>query len=300
MSVICYLLSPVGFCSGVARAVDMAKQVLKFCGNVYVREDIIHNKALMRDMYGLGIIKVSTLEEVPDGASVMISAHGATPEAFARAEEKELTIIDGTCPVVKSVQLAVKEQAKFGKKIIIIGNRTHPEVIALKGYASGASSSFVVYDEGDCDLLPDFGGEEVMYFTQTTLDVQHLERIINRLKEKIPTISRESMNNTCYATIDRQAAIRSVSKIVDLIIVLGSAYSANARALEEVARRSNVMKVIRIDSEQELDLSMMSDVSSLAIATASSTPKFVVDNLVSYLTQNMEIEIQEIEPKTDQ
>jgi 4-hydroxy-3-methylbut-2-enyl diphosphate reductase len=281
----------------VARAVDMAKQVLKFCGNVYITEDIVHNKALMRDMYGLGIIKVSALEEVPDGASVMFSAHGTTPEVFARSEEKELTIIDGTCPVVKAVQIAVKEQSKAGKKIIIIGNRTHPEIIALKGYAGGPSSTFVVYDEGDCDLLPDFSGEEVMYFTQTTLDAQHVERIINLLKEKIPNISRESRNNTCYATLDRQAAIRSVSEVVDFIIVLGSTYSANARALEEAAKHSSVKKVVRIDSEQELDLAMLSDVSSLAIATASSTPRSVVDNLVSFLDQNMEIEVREFDPR---
>jgi 4-hydroxy-3-methylbut-2-enyl diphosphate reductase len=301
MSIVCYLLSPVGFCSGVARAVDMAKQVLKFCGNVYIIEDIVHNKALMRDMYGMGIIKVSALEEIPDGASVMFSAHGTTPEVFARAEAKELTIIDGTCPVVKSVQLAVQEKAsKAGKKFIFIGTRTHPEIIALKGYVGGTSSSFVVYDEGDCDLLPDFNGEEVVYFTQTTLDTQHVERIINRLKERIPTISRESMNNTCYATIDRQAAIRSVSEVVDFVIVLGSSYSANARTLEEVAKHSNVKKVVRIDSEQELDLSMLSDVSSLAIATASSTPKSAVDNLVSFLAQNVEIEIRKFAQKSDQ
>jgi 4-hydroxy-3-methylbut-2-enyl diphosphate reductase len=288
----------MGFCSGVARAIDMAKQVLKFCGNVYVIEDVVHNKVLMRDMYGLGLVKVSTLEEIPDGASVMFSAHGATPEAFARAEEKELTIIDGTCPVVKAVQLSVSEYSKFGKKIIIIGNRAHPEIIALKGYAGGASC-FVVYDEGDCDLLPDFSGEEVLYFTQTTLDAQHVDRIISRLKEKIPTISRESKNNTCHAAIDRQAAIRNVSKIVDLIIIIGSSYSANARSLEEVAKNEKVKKIVRIDSEQELDLSIMSDVSSFAIATASSTPKNIVDSLINFLSQNMEIEIQNFEQKIE-
>ncbi|MDR1476272.1 MAG: 4-hydroxy-3-methylbut-2-enyl diphosphate reductase [Holosporales bacterium] len=298
MSINCYLLQPVGFCSGVARAVDMAKQVLKLCGNVYIIEDIVHNKVLMHDMYELGIVKVSSLEEIPDGSSVMFSAHGVAPDLFDRAEEKGLTIIDGTCPVVKAVQLAVKEQASSGKKIIIIGKRTHPEVIALKGYA-GSANAFIVFDEGDCDLLPDFTGEDVLYLTQTTLDINHVERIIRKLKERIPHISRESQNNICYTTIDRQAAIRDIANVVDLVIVLGSSYSANAKVLEAVAIDSNVKKVTRIDSEQELDLSLFSDVSSFAIATASSTPKFVLDRLLDFLTQNMEIEIKDFEQKID-
>jgi 4-hydroxy-3-methylbut-2-enyl diphosphate reductase len=276
----------------------MAKQVLKLCGNVYIIEDIVHNKVLMHDMYELGIVKVSSLEEIPDGSSVMFSAHGVAPDLFDRAEEKGLTIIDGTCPVVKAVQLAVKEQASSGKKIIIIGKRTHPEVIALKGYA-GSANAFIVFDEGDCDLLPDFTGEDVLYLTQTTLDINHVERIIRKLKERIPHISRESQNNICYTTIDRQAAIRDIANVVDLVIVLGSSYSANAKVLEAVAIDSNVKKVTRIDSEQELDLSLFSDVSSFAIATASSTPKFVLDRLLDFLTQNMEIEIKDFEQKID-
>jgi 4-hydroxy-3-methylbut-2-enyl diphosphate reductase len=250
-------------------------------------------------MYSKGIVKVPSLEEIPDGAFVMFSAHGVTPEAFDRAEEKDLTIIDGTCPVVKSVQLTVKKYSDMGKRIILIGNRTHPEVIALTGYIK-ESHVFIVHDESDCDLLPDFGDEEVLYFTQTTLDSDHVDRVIRKIREKVPNVSAESQNNTCCSTLERQFAVRNVARIVDLIIVLGSSYSANAKALEAVAISAKVKKAVRIDSENDFDLALMEGVASFAIATASSTPETVLNSFLNFLNQNIEIEIRNYDSKIDE
>ncbi|MDR2667128.1 MAG: 4-hydroxy-3-methylbut-2-enyl diphosphate reductase [Holosporales bacterium] len=288
MSITCYLLSPRGFCSGVSRAVNMAEQIVKLYGTVYVVEDIIHNKTFMNSMVKKGIVKVPSIDDVPNGAAVMFSAHGTPPQVLEKAEKRELTIVDSTCPVVKAIQNEIAKEAEAGKKIVIIGNRAHAEILAFLGSAS-ETDVFVVYSEIDVDLLDDFTGNEVVYFTQTTLDHVHVQSIVNRLKEKVPHIKSNSQNNICYATKERQDVVRHIAGSTDLMIIVGSSHSSNAKRLREVALDSGAKNVVLIDSKNELEDSVFNGVETAAITAAASTPEEVVQELVCYLEDKLGI-----------
>ena len=287
------MVTPRGFCSGVSRAVNMVNQVLKLYGTVYIIEDIIHNKMFMKDMDAKGVIKVSSIDDVPYGATIMFSSHGVAPSVLEHAEKKELTIIDGTCPVVKAIQIAVKKSSRQEKNIIIIGNRSHPEIMALLGYANN-SKVFVVSNEADIDLLPDFTNQKVVYYTQTTLDSITIKKVVDRLKEKVPHIESDSEDNICYATKERQNAVREIAGSIDLFIIVGSSYSSNSRRLEEVALESGSKKVVRIDSKDDLHLDILKGVESIAITAGASAPEFLVEGVVAFLKENL----KEIEFKT--
>lgn len=295
MAITCYLLSPRGFCSGVFRAVDMAQQMLKMYGTIYITEDIIHNNVFMEQLKKKGVIKVDSLDDIPDGSVFMFSAHGVSPQVIAKAEEKELTIIDGTCQIVKTIQQAAKKEADLGRKIILIGNRSHAEIIALLGYA-GNKGGYVVFDEIDIDLLPDFANDEVVYFTQTTLDTEVVDSIVKKLKEKIPHIKSIAKDNVCYATKERQEAVRHIASKVDLVIVLGAAHSSNANRLREVAISAGAPKAILIDSKEGLLEHDMEGVNNIAITAAASTPEDVVKDLLVFLENKFDIEVKEFNP----
>jgi 4-hydroxy-3-methylbut-2-enyl diphosphate reductase len=272
----------------------MAEQVLKLYGTLYVVEDIIHNKIFMTNMKAKGIVKMPSIEEAPDGSVIMFSAHGVTPQAVERAEEKELTIIDGTCPIVRAIQNECKKEADAGKKIVIIGNTAHAEIVALLGYTDD-SDAFVVYEEGDIDLLPSFAGEKVVYFTQTTLDYSHVQTVVKKLREKIPHIESSSQDNICYATRERQEVVRKIASSVDLLIVVGSAHSSNARRLHEVALSSGAKAATLVDSKNELDDGLLKKVKTIAITSSASTPESIVQELIEYLKETLDLEIENFE-----
>ena len=276
----------------------MANQVLKLYGNVYITEDIIHNKIFMKGLEQTGMIKVDSIDEIPDGSVVMFSAHGVSPQIIDKAEKKELTIIEATCPIVKSIQNEVKKEADAGKKIIIIGNRAHAEIVALLGCANN-KNVFVVYNEMDIDLLPDFSNDEVVYFTQTTLDCSRVEDVIKRLKAKISNINSNAQNNVCYATRERQEAVRRIASSVDLLIVVGSAHSSNAKRLSEVALNSGAKKSILIDSKDELIESDFDGVQSIAITSAASTPDELVNELVEFLREKFDLMAEDFKIQDD-
>ena len=276
----------------------MANQVLKLYGNVYITEDIIHNKIFMKGLEQTGMIKVDSIDEIPDGSVVMFSAHGVSPQIIDKAEKKELTIIEATCPIVKSIQNEVKKEAEAGKKIIIIGNRAHAEIVALLGCANN-KNVFVVYNEMDIDLLPDFSNDEVVYFTQTTLDCSRVEDVIKRLKAKISNINSNAQNNVCYATRERQEAVRRIASSVDLLIVVGSAHSSNAKRLSEVALNSGAKKSILIDSKDELIESDFDGVQSIAITSAASTPDELVNELVEFLREKFDLIVEDFKIQDD-
>ena len=291
----CYLLSPRGFCSGVSRAVHMAEQVLKLYDAVYITEDVIHNKVFMKELEQRGMTKVDSIEDVPDNAVVMFSAHGVPPQVVERAEQKGLTVVDATCPTVKSIQKEVEKAAEAGKKIIIIGNRSHAEIIALLGYA-GVKSAFVVGNEMDVDLLPDFSKDDVVYFTQTTLDCLATDAIVKKIKEKVPHIESSTQDNICYATKERQDVVR---RLVDLVIVVGSPHSSNAKRLSEVALSGGAKKSVLVDSKDELTDEIFEEVSTAAITSAASTPEVLVREVVDFLESKYGIAIEEFKLQDD-
>ena len=300
---ICYLLSPRGYCIGVKRAVDMVNQILKLYGSVYRVEDIIHNKLFIDNLLKKGIIKVNSIDEVPDGAAVMFSAHGVSPDMANKAEERDITVIDSTCPVVKELQMKVQEKSEEGYSIIIIGNRAHQEVVALLGYIKN-DNVYVVNSEMDIDLLPNLVNKKVMYFTQTSMYPGDIKPIINALKLKIPNI--ESCNsliqepfkiahNICLDTLDRQESIRLIANKVDLLIVVGSEESSNALSLVSAGKDNGIKKVIRIDSTEELTDAVFENVNNIAITSAASVAIEVVNSIVDYIKSKEVFTIQEFD-----
>ncbi len=292
MSITCYLLSPRGYCSGVARAVSMANQAMKLYKTFYVTEDVIHNKIYIKQLEQQGMVKVDSIDDVPDGSTLMFSAHGVSPKIVEKAEKKELTIIDATCPIVKSIQNEVKLATEQGKKIIIIGHKSHAEIVALMGYADN-TKFYVVYNEIDIDLLPDFADDEVVYFTQTTLDYSVVEQIVAKLKEKFPGIKPGGTNGVCYATRERQDVVRKVASSLDLLIVVGSSHSSNAKRLVEVALSSGAKKAILIDSKDDLKSEDICGVNTMAVTSAASTPEELVQDLIKHLREKYDIDLEE-------
>ena len=294
MSITCHLLSPRGYCSGVSRAVNMANQVAKLYGTFYATEDIVHNKTFTKQLEQKGMKKVDSIDDIPDGSTVMFSAHGISPQIAKKAENKELTIIDATCPVVKSIQNDAKECAEHGKTIIIIGNKAHAEIVALTGYVNNAKF-YVVYNENEIDLLPDLNETEVVYFSQTTLDNLFVDEIIEKLKSKFPKIKAGSNSGVCYATKERQNVVRAIASSVDLIVVVGSIHSSNAKRLVEVALNSGAKNAVLVDSKNEFNDNWMNEVKSIAITSAASTSEDLVQELLEYLKNKFEIEIREFQ-----
>ncbi len=288
---ICYLLSPRGYCIGVKRAVDMVNQILQLYGSVYIIEDIIHNKLFINNLLQKGIIKVNSIDEVPDGSAVMFSAHGVSPDMANKAEERDITVIDSTCPVVKELQMKIQEKSDEGYSIIIIGNRAHQEVVALLGYIKN-DNVYVVNSEMDIDLLPNLVNKKVMYFTQTSMYPGEIKPIIDALKLKIPNI--ESCNafiqepfkiahNICQDTLERQASIRAVANKVDLLIVVGSEESSNALSLVSAGKDNGIKKVIRIDSKDELTNDIFEEVNNMAITSATSVDINIVNSIIDHI-----------------
>lgn len=298
MPVICYLVSPRGFCSGVNRAVNMAEQILKLYKKFYITEDIIHNKMFMSDMIAKGAIKVSSVDEIPDGNVIMFSAHGVSPQVVETCEAKGLTIIDGTCPVVKTIQRSIKRNSLDNKIIILIGNRYHPEIIGMLGYAADNTKIFVVSNEEDVALLPDMSNLEAVYYTQTTLDRYRTTEIINAVQAKIPHVKSESENNICYATMERQSTIKNITDKIelDLVIVVGSATSSNTTRLVEIAKDSPAKNVIRIDSKDELNTDILpNNIRTIAITSGASVPNNLVDEVILYIREIFdEVTVEEI------
>lgn len=301
---ICYLLSPRGYCIGIKRAVDMVTQVIKLYGSVYIIEDIIHNKLFINNLLkNGGIIKVNSIDEVPDGSVVMFSSHGVSPDMAAKAEERDITVIDSTCPVVKELQSKVQLKSEEGYSIIIIGNRAHQEVVALLGYVKD-DNVYVVNSEMDIDLLPNLVNKKVVYFTQTSVYPGDIKPIIDALKAKIPNI--ESCNpfiqepfkiahNICQDTLDRQNAVRSVANKIDLLIVIGSEESSNALSLVSTGKDNGINKVIRIDSKEELTDEMFEGVNNIGIISAASVAIEIVNDIVDYIKSKEIFTIEEFD-----
>ncbi|MDR2458978.1 MAG: 4-hydroxy-3-methylbut-2-enyl diphosphate reductase [Holosporales bacterium] len=299
MPIKCYILSPHWFCSGVKRAVSMAEQVCKLYGGFYIIEDVIHNRMFMNDLWKCGVVKVASIDEIPDNAVVMFSSHGVAPRIVAKAEEKGLTIIDGTCPVIKAVQCDAVKETNLGKKLIIIGDRAHAEVIALIGCADKSSNVFVVSNETDVELLPDFDGVAVTYFTQTTLDWAHVKMIIEKLKEKIPHVESLSPDNVCRATRERQDVVRKIAGSMDLVVVIGSAHSSNARRLYEIALSSGAGNAVLVDSKNEFDSSILTGVNTMAMTSSASTSEFVIQEFIEYLTSTFGVVTEDFSLNND-
>src|SRR5579862_2645093 len=276
-----YLLKPRGFCAGVVRAIDVVKIALNLYGPpVYVRKEIVHNKHVVDELRGLGAIFVEELEEVPAGARAIFSAHGVSPEVRREAKERHLAIIDATCPLVTKVHLEAVKFAREGYTIVLIGHKNHDEVIGTLGEAP--SKMILVESVEDVETLNIGDPAHVAYLTQTTLSLDETKDIVARLEERFPMIRGPKSQDICYATENRQMAVKGVSEYCDLLLVVGSANSSNSRRLVEVGQNYGVPSYL-VNDWTEVDPEWLSGVVNVGVTAGASAPEYLVENIVSAL-----------------
>jgi 4-hydroxy-3-methylbut-2-en-1-yl diphosphate reductase len=275
------LLRPRGFCAGVVRAIDVVKIALDLYGApIYVRKEIVHNKHVVDELRTAGAIFVEELSEVPMGARVIFSAHGVAPTVRHEAMERELQVIDATCPLVTKVHL---EAVKFARKnftIILIGHKDHDEVIGTLGEAP--QSTILVSTVQDVDQLHVKDPERVSFITQTTLSLEETKDIVARLKERFPKIQGPAAQDICYATENRQLAVKAVVPLCQLLLVVGSQNSSNSRRLVEVCEKTGVAAHL-IDDLSEVQPEWLMGVETVAVTAGASAPENLVEELIGSL-----------------
>jgi 4-hydroxy-3-methylbut-2-enyl diphosphate reductase len=285
------LASPRGFCAGVNMAIETLETAIRLYGTpVYVFHEIVHNKHVVDRFVKEGAVFVNTVEEVPEGAVLLFSAHGVAPEVRRVAEARRLRAIDATCPLVTKVHLEAIKYAKQGYRIMLIGHEGHDEVIGTMGQAPDAFTLVETTDEVDSlSFGPD---EKLAYLTQTTLSVDDASRIINRLKERFPQIVGPPKDDICYATQNRQEAVRLLSEGADIVIVLGSQNSSNSQRLAELAREREIRAHL-IDGANEIDPAWFKGNETVVITAGASAPESVVQDCIDWLRQRYAAEVEE-------
>lgn len=291
------LLTPRGFCAGVVRAIDVVRIALDVYGApIYVRKEIVHNRHVVDELKQLGALFVEELSEVPAGARVIFSAHGVSPTVRKDAKDRDLHVIDATCPLVTKVHLEARRFAKQGYTIILIGHKYHDEVIGTLGEAPDVS--ILVETEADVDRLELSKTDKICYLTQTTLSLEETTGIIARLKKKYPAIVGPPAQDICYATENRQLAVKAVAPLCQALLVVGSQNSSNSRRLVEVCRNVNVPAYL-VDDASEVNPSWLENAQTVAVTAGASAPENLVQELIDSLKNRYgfstveEVEIKE-------
>jgi 4-hydroxy-3-methylbut-2-enyl diphosphate reductase len=291
------LLKPRGFCAGVVRAIDVVRIALDLYGApIYVRKEIVHNRHVVDELRRAGAIFVEELSEVPEGARVIFSAHGVSPAIRSEAKERRLQVIDATCPLVTKVHLEAVRFAKQGYTIILIGHRDHDEVIGTLGEAP--ESTILVSDVEDVDKLQVKDPDHMVYLTQTTLSLDETSDIVQRLLERFPKIVGPKTQDICYATENRQLAVKAVAPLCQALLVVGSQNSSNSRRLVEVCEKAGVPAYL-LDDCSEVSPSMLEDVQTVAVTAGASAPEHLVEELISHLQHSGYSELEEAEIKEE-
>jgi 4-hydroxy-3-methylbut-2-enyl diphosphate reductase len=287
------LPKPRGFCAGVIRAIDIVSLALQQLGKpVYVRKEIVHNRYVVDELAAQGAVFVDGLEEVPDGAVTIFAAHGVAPEVREEARRRRLRIIDATCPLVTKVHLEVIRYARENYSIILIGHDKHDEVIGTFGEAPGAIQ--VVSTLEDVDALQNVQPDRVVYTTQTTLSLDDTVAIVERLKQRFPKIVSPVGSDICYATQNRQTAVKALAQQADLILVVGAQNSSNSNRLVEVAHGAGVAAHL-IAHAGEVQAEWLNGCVRIGITAGASTPEILVQQVVDQLRQTGFSRTEELE-----
>jgi 4-hydroxy-3-methylbut-2-enyl diphosphate reductase len=285
------LASPRGFCAGVNMAIETLETAIRLYGTpVYVFHEIVHNKHVVDRFTREGAVFVNTVDEVPESSVLLFSAHGVAPEVRRVAAARRLRAIDATCPLVTKVHLEAIKYAKAGYHIMLIGHEGHDEVIGTMGQAPDAFS--LVETVEDVDSLPFGPGDKLAYLTQTTLSVDDASRIIARLKDRFPQIVGPPKDDICYATQNRQEAVRMLSDDADIVLVLGSQNSSNSQRLAELARDSDIPAYL-IDGADEIDPAWFAGRETVLITAGASAPESVVQDCVEWLRSRYGASVEE-------
>jgi 4-hydroxy-3-methylbut-2-enyl diphosphate reductase len=286
------LAAPRGYCAGVDRAVDIVERALRIHGApVYVRKQIVHNIHVVRDLERKGAIFVEEETEVPQGATVVLSAHGVAPEVYENSAKRELRVIDATCPLVTKVHLEARRFARDGSTILLIGHQGHEEVIGTSGEAPEHIRLVGDADEARTVDVPDPGN--VSYLSQTTLSVDETNQIIDVLRERFPDIEGPPRDDICYATQNRQDAVKALAGKAEVMLVIGSDNSSNSNRLVEVSRALGTPAYL-IDDETEIDESWFEGAETVGVTSGASAPEWLVDRVVGWLRDRGAAEIEEV------
>ena len=290
------LSAPRGFCAGVERAIEIVeKSIHKYGAPVYVRHEIVHNKYVVDDLKDKGAIFVEELEEIKDKTRpVIFSAHGVPKKIPEDAKNYNMTYVDATCPLVSKVHREAENLNKAGYHLILIGHQNHPEVIGTMGQLPKGSID-LIQNEDEAKKYKPKNNKKISYVTQTTLSVDDTKDIIQILKDRFPNIKEPLKEDICYATTNRQMAVKNIAKKCDLFFVIGSRNSSNSVRLVEVAKKSGCNNSILIHSQSEIPFDLIKDSNTIGISSGASAPEILVDNFIKELKNRFTVSIDEVE-----
>ena len=290
------LSAPRGFCAGVERAIEIVeKSIQKYGAPVYVRHEIVHNKFVVDDLKSKGAIFVEELEEIEDKSRpVIFSAHGVPKKIPEDAKDYNMTYVDATCPLVSKVHREAENLNKAGYHLILIGHQNHPEVIGTMGQLP-AGSIDLIQNEDEAKKYEHKNNKKISYVTQTTLSVDDTKDIIRILKDKFPEIKEPAKEDICYATTNRQMAVKKIAKKCDLFFVIGSRNSSNSVRLVEVAKKSGCSNSQLIHSQSEIPFDLIQNSNVIGISSGASAPEILVDNFINELKNRFTVSIDEVE-----
>jgi len=287
------LLKPRGFCAGVVRAIDIVQIALdNFGAPIYVRKEIVHNSHVVNDLAKKGAIFVNELDEVPEGARVIYSAHGVSPAVRDRARERGLKVIDATCPLVTKVHVEAVKFAKQGYSLVLVGHRDHEEVEGTQGEAPDVTQVVSTVEEVEALVVPD--PRKVAYLTQTTLSLDEARYMIEALKKKFPDIIGPHAQDICYATENRQTAVKNVAHGADLVLVVGSRNSSNSNRLVEVSENLGTRSYL-IDKAEDIRPEWLEGIDKVAVTAGASAPEVLVQEVVAFLSARGYGDAEEVE-----
>jgi 4-hydroxy-3-methylbut-2-enyl diphosphate reductase len=276
------LAAPRGYCAGVDRAVITVERALDLYGApVYVRKQIVHNRHVVQSLEGRGAVFVEELAEVPEGSTVVFSAHGVSPAVHTQAAERDLKTIDATCPLVTKVHHEARRFGNDGYDILLIGHEGHEEVEGTAGEAP--ERTILVQSPADAETVQVRDPERVAWLSQTTLSVDETMATVDRLRERFPALVDPPSDDICYATQNRQVAVKEIARDADLVIVVGSANSSNSVRLVEVALEAGAAAAYRVDDASEMDEAWLDDVASVGVTSGASVPEELVDGVLDWM-----------------
>lgn len=291
------LANPRGFCAGVDRAIEIVKRTLEAQGApIYVRHEVVHNKFVVDDLKQRGAIFVEELDEVPDGATVIFSAHGVSQAVRAEADRRGLKVFDATCPLVTKVHVEVSRHCRAGRDVVLIGHARHPEVEGTLGQWQRSQSSgqiYLVQRIEDVATLKVSQPENFAYTTQTTLSVDDTRAIIAALRERFPAIQGPRLDDICYATQNRQDAVRALASQCDLVLVVGSVNSSNSNRLRDMAEQAGIASYL-IDSAADIDPNWLQGKAHIGVTAGASAPEVLVQGVIERLRDLGSTNVQEL------
>ena len=291
-----YLASPRGFCAGVDRAIEIVKKSLEKYGSpVYVRHEIVHNKNVVESLKKIGAIFVEELDEIKDRSRpVIFSAHGVPKSVPAQADDFKMDYIDATCPLVSKVHREAENLNKKGDHILLIGHRNHPEVIGTMGQIKNGGID-LIENVDDAKNYLNKSNKPLAYVTQTTLSIDDTKEIIKELKKRFPEIKEPKKDDICYATTNRQTAVKKIASLCDMFFIIGSRNSSNSVRLVEVAKKSGCEHSLLIHSESEIPYDKIDNCKTIGISSGASAPEILVEEFINNLKKKYHIKIENTE-----